>query len=661
MQIVGLNLSHDSSVCLVEDGEVVAALALERRTRVKRGTVPLHLYAGAMAELIREVIVGSDRTVDQIDYWIATSTETGCEAEEKALPDLLGLLIPRRRWISLPHPGHHLAHASAGFYTSGFDEAAALIVDAYGSIVDDGREQESIFRFHHGQRPELLWRSKRQGRRVAGQRRGDSLWIPSELSGIGEVYRVVTLALGFNEAGTTYDDAGKTMGLAASGTRISETSLFIRADGNERCFSDAASNLIDLGLASPCSDGLLLNPRQPGDPLTDLHRGLARQIQDEFEQACLMLASQALTLSESTNLVLGGGCFLNSVANTRISSELGAQVYVFPAATDDGNAIGAALYGYHQLTDSIPAPRPRARLKSIFLGPARSTSHVLALASDRGLTATEHRDQQALAVAAAEALQRGEVIGWFRPRSEFGPRALGGRSVLAHPGKAGMRDRINCSVKFRESFRPFAAAVLEDHVDDWFHNHAAAGPFMLTVCPVRTSRRSDINEVVHTDGTTRIQTVSKDHADAAFRSLIELFHKTTGIPLILNTSFNMRGEPIMEFPEQAIDYLFTTRIERVFLGQFEIQAPDHRALIPRRCGARGLATDLSPHERNVYDRADGSATVEEIAEAIGVGADLGVDIILAARRRGLVEWKDVVLAAPLPTALLAQYTPNAQR
>ena len=357
LRVFGLNLSHDSSACLVEDGRVTAALALERITGIKRGVIPAHAYAGAMARLTRELLNGVGLSAGDVDYWIASSTELRDQGEESELLDALGLLAPPERRLSLPHPGHHLAHASAAFYSSGLAEAAALVIDAYGSRMGRQRERETAFAFRQGDLPRVVRRAVRAEDRIAGRVRDGALWVPETLSGIGEIYRVVTLALGFSESGTTYDDAGKTMGLAAYGRRISQSNLFMRVENDgELSFEGAVEALIELGLATRSETGLALKPRAPEAPLTQFHRDIAAQVQSEFEQACLHLASDALARAGSCNLVLSGGCFLNSVVNARIARECGTDtVFVFPAASDDGNAIGAALYAHYVILGQAPA------------------------------------------------------------------------------------------------------------------------------------------------------------------------------------------------------------------------------------------------------------------------------------------------------------------
>ncbi|MFG1609477.1 carbamoyltransferase C-terminal domain-containing protein [Actinoplanes sp. NPDC049265] len=653
--IIGYNLSHDSSICLVDDGRVRAASALERSSRIKRGIVPLHAYAAAMAALTHEVLGGEGLAPEDIDYWIATSTESRDEQDEAHLADALGLLVPNGRRLTLPHPGHHLAHASAAFYTSGFDEAAALVIDAYGSRVGAGRERESGFLFRHGQVPEQVLRTERTSDRVAGwPRAAGGIGLPRDLSGVGELYRVVTLALGFSDDGT-YDDAGKTMGLAPYGRRMSEDNLFIDVTPDGLSFDQAADSLIDLGLAVPDGDGLRLTPRRRGAPLEDIHRDLAAQIQAEFEEACLSLVDQLVSTTRVRTLVLGGGCFLNSVFNARLLAEgLVERVYVFPAATDDGNAVGAALYAHHVLTGPPPA-RPSPRLTHVYLGPPRLTGRdPESIAHDWGLTTVRHDSLRSAAAAAARSIADGQIVAWFGDRGELGPRALGARSILCHPGIPGMKDTLNRRVKFRETFRPFAGAVLAEQAAKWFDMIETDSPFMLMVWPVGEHVREQIGEIVHVDGTCRVQTVPPE-LPGAFRPVIEEFEALTGIPVVLNTSFNLRGMPIVERIEEALDCLYGSRLDRLFLDDLEIDGVDHAQLRPivTSEGAGGV----SPHgddERALRTLGDGSRSVEEIAAEAGRDPRQLVDVALDLRRLGQLTWAGVPSARP-PRYPLPQY------
>ncbi|MEV7240005.1 carbamoyltransferase C-terminal domain-containing protein [Streptomyces sp. NPDC093248] len=648
------------------------ALALERTTRVKRGTVPLHAYAAAMSDLTNEILSVAGVGAGEIDGWIATSTESRDQRDEAKLLSVLGLVAPQERCLALPHPGHHLAHASAAFYSSGYDEAAALVMDSYGSrIAGGGRERETAFTFRTGQTPEILLRVVRDADRIAGYRRDGEVWTPAALSGVGEIYRVVTLALGFREAGTTYDDAGKTMGLASYGKRLSDDNMFyeLAPDGRLR-FDRAAESLVELGVAVREGDELRLVPRPPRAPYEQFHFDLAAQLQAEFEEAVLHVTRHVLAIGGTRSLVTCGGSFLNSSLNTRIMRETDVErMFVFPAATDDGNAAGAALYAYHNLL-GLPA-RATPPMRHVYLGPPRVTGTDIQAVADRwGLETRTHEGTEAIASAAADAIARGDIIGWFQDRAEFGPRSLGARSILCHPGMPGMKDRLNARVKFREGFRPFAGSVLTERAGKWFDMPAAESPFMLMVCPVLEAQRELVSEVVHVDGTCRVQTVAEDNP-GAFRALIEAFEDRTGLPMVLNTSFNLRGMPIVEHPDEAMDCLYGSRLDRLFIGGLEVTAPDLTELRPERlqaAGSRGsvglpatgeqrAAATVRPEWKGVLGLADGTRSMRRIADELGADVEELVDFALDMRRHGLLRWAGLPQASR-PVFPLPQYSPD---
>jgi carbamoyltransferase len=656
-------------VCLVEDGLLRFALGLERTARVKRGTVPLHVYPAAMASLTSDILSAAGLVSADVDGWIATSTESRDDEDEAKLTSVLGLVAPPERCLALPHPGHHLAHASAAFYTSGFSEAVALIIDAYGSIVAGGRERETAFSFRAGAKPEVLLRVIRDGDRTSGYPRDGRIWAPAGLSGIGEIYRVVTLALGFREAGTMYDDAGKTMGLAPFGKRLSAENLFydLAPDGEVR--SDcAAEALVELGVAVREGDELCLIPRPPHAPLDQFHRDLAAQVQDEFEEAVLHVARHVLALSGSRSLVACGGSFLNSCLNTRLLRETEIdRLFVFPAATDDGNAVGAALYAYHNLLGQPSAPGPV--LREVYLGPPRLTGVDIRDIVERwGLQARQHPTSRDAVAAAAAAISRGEIIGWYQDRSEFGPRSLGARSILCHPGIPGMKNRLNSRVKFREAFRPFAGSVLAERAHKWFDMPAAESPFMLLVCPVRPDQQHLISEIVHVDGTCRVQTVHEG-MPGSFRALIEEFEVETGLPVVLNTSFNLRGMPIVERPDDAMDCLYGSRLDRLFIGDIEVAAPDLSALCPERAqhsssrsererGGGQRAAAVSGDSQRLLELAEGTRSIRDLALEVGADPEQLVDLALELRRHGLLHWAGRPRAVS-PSYPLQQYHPDS--
>ncbi|WP_433257633.1 carbamoyltransferase C-terminal domain-containing protein [Streptosporangium sp. CA-135522] len=608
-----------------------------------------------MADLTEEMLADAGLHSAEIDYWISSSTESRNIEEESRLNRILGLMVPPEKSLHLPYPGHHLAHASAAFYSSGFDEAAALVVDAYGSRVGPGRERETAFHFRTGSPPERVFGMVRESDRIAGIQRDGHTWLPAVPNGVGELYRIITLALGFCESGTVYDDAGKTMGLASYGERMTRENLFIDVtpDGGIS-FARTPDSLVELVLAVREGEELRLIPHPSGWPFERFHHDLAAQIQSEFEEACLHLTRRALATTGSRSLVLSGGCFLNSSLNTRIRRECEIdRLFVFPAATDDGNSAGAALYAYHNLIGRQPPVR--SALRHVYLGPSRVAGRDLAALANRWhLRSHQHGSTAEMVMAAAAAIGRGEIVGWFQDRAEFGPRALGARSILCHPGMDGMKDRVNTRVKFRESFRPFAGSVLSEQAYKFFEIPAEESPFMLHICPVLPVRRGSISEIVHVDGTCRIQTVAED-TPGPYRALLEAVERETGLPIVLNTSFNLRGMPIVEHAEDAVDCLYGSRLDRLFIGDVEVEAPDLDALCP-------VTTNLSTERANCSEAeilalADGFRPMTAIADELGIDIYQAVDAALELRRHGLLRWarvpERVRPAVPLP-----QYSPS---
>jgi len=652
MIVAGLNLSHDSSFAIVQNGIVTHALALERTSRVKRGTVPYNVFSSEMGKLVKQVLHSADLTIDKIDYWVASSTETKSLEEEAELASLLSL-IPEDRKLILPHPGHHLSHISSAFYSSGFDKAAGLVIDAYGSRIGDEREQETAFLCSVDDGIIRQFNTRKRSNRIAGKLINGEVRLPAELSGIGEIYRVITLALGFYENGTSYDDAGKTMGLAPYGQRFSEEPLFLRIKNGEIDFSKAMESLEALKLIEFTNEGARLLPMGHGKGVVT-KKDLAAQIQKEFEEICLYLVQKVLDETEENNFVASGGCFLNSVLNGRLINETSMKnLFVFPAATDDGNAVGAALFAYYNL---LPDKKTYKldQIKDVYWGPDRLMDFdPVSLSSNWNLPFKDHGSLQKAAVAAAKYISDGELIGWFQSRSEFGPRALGARSILCHPGKPGMKDKLNARIKFREGFRPFAASCLEHDAKDWFDSPVETSPFMLIVCKAKKSKRTQINEVVHVDGTCRIQTVS-DKNQNGYYDLIKEFNSLTGIPLVLNTSFNLRGMPIVEKPSEALDCLFGSRLHRIYIGQYEFQAPDFYTLTPMLNNLFDQSKNtLSKIEHDILAKVDGHNTTNQICELLGNKEEI-LDKLLNLRRLEVIDWIETP-KRPLRTFLRPQY------
>ncbi len=676
MYIIGVNFSHDYSACLLKDGDIRVAIALERLVRIRRGIVPTHQLPPALHSLVRYCVDAEGITLDDVDGFIGSTTETRNQHEEQVLiPSIF--LLPDRKVFSLPHPGHHLAHALASFHTSGFERAAALVVDGYGSIVDHRRESASAFAMSNHEPPRLVYREYKPATRIAGMPRGERLVLPDSLDGIGEMYHVISLVLGFRQHGTYYDDAGKTMGLASYGSRLSHDPVFIRVTENGLDYSNALPFLASHNLISHELGANYLNVRPPNVPLSQFHCDLAAQVQWEVEEACLYLARRLRRETGLNNLVLGGGVFLNSVANSRIIRESGfEQVFIFPAATDDGTAVGAAYYARFVAMNGSAVRAPK--IVSAALGRVYSSACVQSAIDRYPLEYADGETPMHVARESAAALAQGKIVGWFQGGAEFGPRALGNRSILANPQLQDIQATLNGRVKFREAFRPFAPAVLEERADDYFELDGQSSPFMLQICAVRPKARDLLPGITHVDGTARVQTVSR-HANPLLYALIEEFGRLTGVPVVLNTSFNLRGMPIVETPEDALTCFMSTEMDYLAIDRFLVSAPDFGSLVPVRenlelsitgtwqadiarwsltralriafrqesSGGPGHERELSADQLQVLEAVDGGKTVREIASQLGRPLASLTREILALHRDRLLYWRPLASAEPV--------------
>ena len=548
MDILGINcFSHDTAACLLRDGQVVALAEQERFNRERhtrrfpddaigfcleragRGVDAVDLVAFAHRpglDLARGVL-DALRQRSPKRLAVQAFVDANLAAKERAF---------RRRWGyrgRIVHVGHHDAHAASAFFPSPFEEAAVLTLDRGGDYLS------TTLQVGRGTRLEPLAR----------------VGNPHSL---GEVYSALTWYLGF----APNADEGKTMGLAPYGRDklVPEIAQLLRPtpDGLFR---------VDLSWFAYQREGGWLSrrfldrfgpPRPPESAITELHEDLAFAVQDLLEETALHVARGLRRRSGSANLCLAGGVALNAVLNGRLLREAGFDdVFVQPAASDAGNALGAALWVWHQQLG-----RPRTGpMTHAFLGAEFAPEACAAALAGHGLRVQPAHDPPA---EAARLLADGRIVGWFQGRAEAGPRALGARSILADPRQAATKDLVNARVKRRESFRPFAPSVLDEHGRDWFDGYHR-NPFMLLVQPVRADARARIPAVVHVDGTARLQSVVQaDQPD--FHRLISEFAARTGVPVVLNTSFNLRGEPIVHRPQEAVADFLASDMDALFLG-----------------------------------------------------------------------------------------------
>lgn len=561
MNVLGLSgLLIDGAACLVQDGRVVAAVEEERPVRFKQASMRL---SGGLPNKAIELCFQRGgitwKDVDHVAYffrpWLEFARMTAFRwgkafwAPHVAAYytlyhlDLLKghLLVPRlvaQRCQDRVPPvrfwSHHLTHAASAFYVSPFDEAAILVMDAVGE-----RDCTSFF----------LGR----GTRITRLR---SWPFPHSW---GFVYAMMTQYLGFRANRDEY----KVMGLAGFGRPAYaaplERVVGLKPDGslslNWSYFDPAFRGPAYFSRKFYDTFG---PARLPDEPLTERHQDLATSLQAVLEQSSLRLADQLHRMTGTRALCIAGGVALNCSMNGRLAREGPFQeIFVPPAPHDAGSAMGAALLTHHVLLN-----QPRgAVLTDASLGPEFSNSAIKAALEASKVRYEERPD---IAADVAELLAQGQVVAWFQGGMEWGPRALGCRSILANPTKPDMQSIVNRVVKHREPFRPFAPSVLAERAHEYFEL-TQPSPFMLLVAPVRPERRHEIPAVVHVDGTARVQTVSQELNPLYWR-LIKLFGEKTGVPVVLNTSFNVDGEPIVCSPQDAIRCFFSTGLDALAIG-----------------------------------------------------------------------------------------------
>ena len=561
--ILGLNLSHDRSACIVADGRVLVAIEEERLDRIKHSEG--FLVQGHFERITKTLPMKSVRyCLDTVGIGI---DELALVVGNRPLGDgavrRISAELPikdKSKIHELPVPSHHRGHATIAYLCSPFDDAAVLVVDQAGSRFPGtpNIEKHTLFVGEGGKLRSV----------AATQYPADY----SDLS-LGLFYDFFTVRLGFlTRYGTPefgvfscggYPEAGKTMGLAPYGRPRPEWGDWLTYDGFDIRVSQDRLEEIWKDVVS--SEG-----HDPAEPLSwreQLAKDIAYKVQDELERAMVHLATVSYELTGKRNLCLAGGVMLNSVANQRIRTEGPFDEIFIPApAGDAGVSIGAALYGYHELlggTERVP-------LRTASLGRGYRQDEVEAALDAQG---TRLSYRAATVDEVAELLADGYVVGYVQDGSEVGPRALGHRSILADARRPGMRDFLNDVVKHRETFRPYAPSVLVEHAGDWF-DLTGESPFMLLVPPVAPGKRTVVPSINHVDGTARVQTVSAD-VSPHYHALISAFHARTGVPLVLNTSFNDAGEPIVETPVDAVRTFLRTEMDFLFIEGILVSKPDH--------------------------------------------------------------------------------------
>lgn len=597
---------HDSAAALVVDGQLVAAAQEERFSRVKHDPAfPKQAieYCLVEADLRPEELdyVGFyDKPLVKFDRLLETYlafVPRGYRSFRQAMPLWLRqkLFLPReiRRGLGGRYRGpcvfteHHESHAASAFFPSPFDEAAILTLDGVGEW------STTCFGVGRGNRMELT----------------HEIRFPHSL---GLLYSAFTYYTGFRVNSGEY----KVMGLAPYGQPvykdlILEKLMDLKEDGSFRLDMSYFNYCQGLTMTSAKLHRLLGGPpRTPESPITVGEMDLAASIQAVTEEVMLRSARHVHRQTGMKNLVLAGGVALNCVGNGRILREGPFEnVWIQPAAGDAGGALGTALFIWHQLLEKLREPKGHDAQKGSFLGPAFSQEQILEALQHERARYTIIETEEQLCDTVASLIAEEKVVGWFQGRMEFGPRALGARSILGDARSAKMRSMMNQKIKFRESFRPFAPIVLAEHVDEWFEMRPGQeSPYMLLVAPVRESRRkplgpegesalgmeklrfprSAIPAVTHVDYSARVQTVDRRRNPLLHR-LMTSFYEKTGCPVLINTSFNVRSEPIVCTPADAYRCFMMTDMDVLVLGRCVLRKEEQREKVTASVRTRHLS------------------------------------------------------------------------
>lgn len=575
MYILGINAYHGgASACLIRDGQLVAAAEEERFKRVK-------YWAGFPTEAIRYCLAEAGITAYDLDH-VGISRNPNANLLKKvlftlsnrpsfslvrdrltnaakardpkeALVEGLGLTASNLK-AEFHNIEHHRAHLASAFFVSPFDEAAILSVDGMGDFVS------TMWGVGRGNRIEVL---------------GD-INFPHSL---GWLYTATSQWLGFPK----YGDEGKVMGLAPLGepvymdqmrdiVRIQHDGTFeldlyyfnVGAKGGTMSWGDGAPELGTL-YAQKFVD-LFGPPRQPRAEITKHYQDVAASLQVMLEEAEFALVRKLQRETGQRVLCMAGGVALNSSFNGKVLPNTDFKdIYIHPAAGDAGTALGVCYYIWHQ---ELGQSRSYV-MTHAYTGPAYHNETIQQVLDQHNLW-YELIDDDELVKRAAEIVAGGNVLGWFQGRMEWGPRALGNRSIIADPRRADMKDILNARIKHREKFRPFAPSILMEHVGEYF-DQTYPDPFMIKVYNVLPKKQAVIPGVIHVDGTGRLQTVDREHSPL-YWALINAFREHTGVPVVLNTSFN-ENEPIVCTPEEALDCFLRTKMDALALGNYLVQKP----------------------------------------------------------------------------------------
>lgn len=581
MHILGISAYyHDSAAALLSDGEIVAAAQQERFSRAKHD---LRFPSEAIEYCLREAGIGIkdvdyvvfyDKPLIKFERLLMTFLGTapkGIRVFFDQMPPWLKEKILMRATIrrELDYEGtilfstHHLSHAAAAFFPSPYEEAAFITVDGVGE-----------------------WETT-----TIGVGRGNKVELLKEINfphSLGLLYSAFTYFTGFRVNSGEY----KLMGLAPYGEPkyvdlIKRELINIKDDGSYRLNMKYFDYCAGRRMTNAQFAKLFGGPhRKPESKITQREMDIAKSIQIVTEEVMLKMARHAHELTGARYLAIAGGVGLNCVANGKVLRQGPFDdIWIQPASGDAGNALGAALFAWHQVLDK-PRTAHARRQKASYLGPHYSDEQIQAYLDREGIPYTKLGPDE-LPQRVAELIANEKVVGWFQGRMEFGPRALGSRSILGDPRSREMQSVLNLKIKFRESFRPFAPTVLREHADEYFDLNGAESPYMLLTTSVKAHHlrelteeekqaqgfdklkvvRSDVPAITHVDNSARVQTVMRED-NPVYYDMIHAFYAKTGCPVIINTSFNVRGEPIVCTPEHAYTCFMRTRMDYLCMGSF---------------------------------------------------------------------------------------------
>ena len=579
MKIIGINAFHaDSSACLVIDGKLISAVEEERFNRIKH-------WAGFPIKSIKYCLEQSNLNISDIDH-ISINIDPKANYLKKLLflakhrPSfslVFDRIKKKKKYNSIKeiineefkdyqfngqinNIEHHYAHLSSAFHVSPFKEACILSVDGFGDFASTA--------WGYGKENDIKIDKK--------------IFFPHSL---GIFYQAITQYLGFKNYGDEY----KIMGLAPYGkpNYINELKkiLLINSNGSFKLnldfFKFHKENFnykwedgkveID-NLYSNKLEELIGPERKKEEDLNQFHKDLAHSTQKVYEEAFLNILNNLHEKYQIDNLCIAGGCGMNSVANGKIKNQTKFKnIYIQPAAGDAGGSIGSAFATHFKNSNN----KRSFQMKHAYWGTSFSEDEILDCLNKssekiiyENCTFEKVADDKNLNSTVAKAISVGKVVGWFQGRMEWGPRALGNRSILGDPRRSDMKDILNLKIKRRESFRPFAPSILREYVKDWFENDDEV-PFMMKVYQIKKDKRNEIPAVTHVDGSGRLQTVYKD-TNEKYYNLIKEFYNITNIPILLNTSFN-ENEPIVSNPQEALDCFLRTKMDILTLGNYLIQ------------------------------------------------------------------------------------------